>query len=541
MGFADSTNVTMNNESYDLEKQSSGAEPGLVKLKGIDSQGKYNRRHLNVPAKLISKLTVEEGEVYEVDPAENNPRWYQNLLDAGVEENGIKPVPIEQRTSTQYNELFTVFFTCLLTILAIPTGMLATLEFGLDLRDASLVILFFSLLCCIPPAFMGIAGMETGLRQIVQARYSFGLCLVTIPLLLNAATMTGFALSAAVVAGQVISSLNTDRVSVNVGILVICLASFGVSLLGFRALHFWERWTWIPALIALVITAGCGGKHLYLQSEVVSPSTTPSQVMSYGGLIAGYFITFGGTVSDYSVYHNPKGVSKFKVFMYMYLGFIIPSVPLLILGAAIGGAVPSIPTWSAAYAVTGIGGVMREMLSPAGGFGNFVLIVLALTVVGTNAISVYSVALNLQMLLPFFARIHRVVFVVVTIAVIIPFAMRAAAEWQESLMNFLAVIGYWAGCFDAVLILELAVFRKMDYETYENAIWNVGRKLPPGFAAMGASLMSMGLVIPGMGEPWYTGPIAETTGDIGFLMALAVTSIFYLPFRWLEIRWTGHL
>lgn len=52
--------------------------------------------------------------------------------------------------------------------------MLATLGMGLSLRDASLVILFFALLTCIPPAFMGIGGMKTGLRQLVQARYSFG-------------------------------------------------------------------------------------------------------------------------------------------------------------------------------------------------------------------------------------------------------------------------------------------------------------------------------------------------------------------------------
>ncbi len=54
--------------------------------------------------------------------------------------------------------------------------MLATLPdaYGMNLRDSSLVILFISLLTCIPPAFMGIGSMETGLRQLVQARYSFG-------------------------------------------------------------------------------------------------------------------------------------------------------------------------------------------------------------------------------------------------------------------------------------------------------------------------------------------------------------------------------
>ena len=52
--------------------------------------------------------------------------------------------------------------------------MLATLDFGMSLRDAALVILFFAMITCIPPAFMAIGGANTGLRQQVQARYSFG-------------------------------------------------------------------------------------------------------------------------------------------------------------------------------------------------------------------------------------------------------------------------------------------------------------------------------------------------------------------------------
>jgi len=137
-------------------------------------------------------------------------------------------------------------------------------------------------------------------------RAVFRLCslyLVTIPLLLNAATVTGFTLISAIVGGQAISALNPDNVSVSVGIVITCLISFAASLMGYKALHWWERWTWIPNLISLVIAVGCGGKYLHLQTEV--PPATPFQVLSYGGLIAGYFITFGGTASDYSIYHNP--------------------------------------------------------------------------------------------------------------------------------------------------------------------------------------------------------------------------------------------
>jgi purine-cytosine permease-like protein len=181
------------------------------------------------------------------------------------------------------------------------------------------------------------------------------------------------------------------------------------------------------------------------------------------------------------------------------------------------------------------------MLTPAGGFGKFIMVLLALSVIGNIAISMYSVALNLQMLLPFFARIPRFFFTIVVFAVMIPCSVRAAEQWEESLENFLALIGYYAGCFDAVLIEELLLFRKMDYSSFEHSIWNVGRNLPSGLAAIGASILSFGLVIPGMAEVWYTGPIAEHTGDIGFEFAFVLTALFYFPLRWLEIRIRGHL
>lgn len=133
------------------------------------------------------------------------------------------------------------------------------------------------------------------------------LYIVVIPLALNAATVTGFTLISAMVGGQAISALNPDHVSVKVGIVIICLVSFSAALLGYRALHWLEAWSWIPNLISLVIAVGCGGKYLHLQAETLP--VTASQVLSYGGIIAGYFLTFSGTTSDYSTYHNPN-VSK---------------------------------------------------------------------------------------------------------------------------------------------------------------------------------------------------------------------------------------
>ncbi|KAI0441541.1 NCS1 nucleoside transporter [Xylaria telfairii] len=520
-----------------FSRRSDRATPGAgdVEKDGSREQEQYqNNKHTTG---LASLLAVEDGVVYKPEAAEHT-RWYRKLLDAGVEENGIKPVPVEKRTNTQYNNLFTVFFTGLLCILPLPTGMLATAVFQLSLRDASLTILFFSALCTTAPAFMGCGGYKTGLRQMIQARYSWGLYVVTILLVLNAATVTGFSIVAAIVSGQTIAAISPGNVSVTVGIVIVILASFVLSLLGYRVLHIWERWQWLPNLIVITITVGVGGKHLVNQQEV--PAATASQVLSYGGLIAGYFITFGGTASDFSIYHDPKAPLR-KVFTYIYLGIFTPSVPLLILGAAMGGAVPVVPGWTEAYESYGTGGLMAAMLEPAGGFGKFVLVLLALSVIGNIGISMYPVALNLQMLVPPFTKVPRFIFTLAVTVLMIPLSIAAARAWEESLENFLAVIGYWAGFFDAVLIEEAVVFRRMDWNSYDHSIWNVGRKLPSGLAALAASLLSLGLVIPGINEVWFVGPIAKTTGDIGFELAFFGTALFYLPLRWLEIKWRGHL
>ncbi|KAF4773960.1 NCS1 nucleoside transporter [Colletotrichum scovillei] len=483
-------------------------------------------------------LTVQDGDPYRTE-TKRNPKWYQRLLDAGVEENGIQPVPLKERTNTNYSNLFTVFFTSLLCLLPIPTGALATAQLGLSLRDASLVIIFFALLTCVPPAFMGIAGSHTGLRQLVQARYSFGYYLVGIPLLLNAATVTGFSLSSSIVGGQTLAAVNPGHIDVKIGIVIACLVSFAASFIGYRALHMWERWQWLPNLVAIVIAVGCGGKHLWKQAETSPP--TAAQILNYGGLMAGYFITFGGTASDFTAYHNPNKTTKFRIFSYIYLGILTPSVPLLILGAAIGGALNNVPEWKSGWDTYGIGGVMAAMLAPAGGFGKFVLVILALSVIGNIATSMYSVALCMQQMLPVFTKVPRIVFVVVALGIMIPMAIRAAESWADSLENFLGLIGYWAGCFDAVIIEELVLFRRMNYSSYDPAAWNVARLLPSGLAAVGASLLSFGLIIPGMDQAWYTGPIARVTGDIGFESAFVLTAIFYAPLRWLETRKRGHV
>ncbi|KAB5533494.1 NCS1 nucleoside transporter [Coniochaeta sp. 2T2.1] len=462
-------------------------------------------------------------------------RLLNEVLARGkVEGHGIVPLPVEDRTATRYFNVFTMWFSMNTNILAVTFGMLGP-AYGLSLRDSSLVILFFTLMISVFPAYLGTLGPKTGMRQMIQARFSFGRYLVSIPVLLNLATLTGFSVIICVVGGQCISAVN-HNVSADVGIVIVALCAMVISFCGFKVLHIYEMVAWAPALILIVIATGCGGSQLHLQAPTEPP--TAAAVLSFGMIVASYMIPWACLSSDFTTYFNPAAPS-WRIFLYAYLGVITPTIPLMVLGAAIGGAIPSNPAWEEGYNSNLVGGVLAAMLQRAGGFGSFVVVVLALTLLGNLAGTMYSITLNFQTLVPWLTHVPRYVFSVVITAVVIPVSIRAAVDFFVNLENFVGLIGYWSAAFVGVVLAEHWVFKKGNCAEYEHVAWNDTGMLPTGVPAIAACVLAFGLIIPCMAQIWFTGPIAKTTGDIGFEVALVLTPLLYVPFRWLERRYLG--
>ncbi len=244
--------------------------------------------------------------------------------------------------------------------------------------------------------------------------------------------------------------------------------------------------------------------------------------------------------ADFSVYCTPT-VSTTRIFAYTYLGLFVPTVLLMTLGAAIGAATPSIPAWSTGYSTYGVGGVLESMLSPAGGFGKFVAVLLSFSLLGNLGASMYSITLNFQLLLPFFMKIPRFVFSVIYTAILIPVSVMAAKSFFTNLENFLYVIAYWSAAFVSVVLVEHFLFRRGNCTSYDASTvnWDSPKYLPTGISAIAAMALSFGLIVPCMGQAWFTGPIAETTGDIGFEIALVLAGLLYAPLRWAERRIRG--
>ena len=305
-----------------------------------------------------------------------------------------------------------------------------------------------------------------------------------------------------------------------------------MTITGYKIMHEILRYAWIPTLIAIIICVGAGGKHL--KQQVPTVPVDAATVITFASLIAGYNLPFGSTLGDYAVY-MPPNAPKFRLFLYAWMGISIPSVVLMTLGAAIGATVPVIDEWNAAYELNSIGGVMAAMLHPIGGFGKFVTLILALSVIANTGPSIYSVSLNFQILIPGLHRVPRIVHVITSTGILIGVAIGAAKQFETSLLAFLGVISYWSAGFVGIQLTEWLVFRRRNAETYDASIWNNRKLLPSGIPAIVALLVPFALVIPSMDQTWYIGPVAKRTGDLGFEFALVLTPFIYYPLRKIEI------
>ncbi|KAI0010740.1 permease for cytosine/purines, uracil, thiamine, allantoin-domain-containing protein [Xylariaceae sp. FL0662B] len=504
------------------------------------TQGSQHGEDRPVPDNKLGDVEKASGQNDVTETKRNILRTARELffkaISAGpVEERGVLPVSLEDRTATNYSSFFSIWICMNINLLPITFGMLGP-AYGLSLRDCALVILFFCLLTSAIPAYLGILGSKTGLRQMIQARYSFGRYLVSVPVVLNLATMTGFCVIICVIGGQCLSAVTGGSLTPAAGIVIMGMLALFISFCGYTVLHQYERYAWIPALIAIVITTGCGGSHL--KEQAPAESATPGGVLSFGMTIASYMIPYACLASDFTTYLNPKFPSA-KLFLYGYAGLVLPTVLLMVLGSAIGGAISSVPEWQEGYDATSVGGVLAAMLSRAGGFGKFVVVVLSLTLLGNISATMYSITLNFQILIPQLVVVPRYAFSIVITAILIPVSIKAAVEFFASLENFVALIGYWTAAFVSVLIVEHNVFKKRRYDAYDHQNWNAASRLPWGVAALAASALSFALVIPSMSQVWFEGPIAKKAGDIGFELAFVVTAVLYLPFRAIEKRLSG--
>lgn len=272
-----------------------------------------------------------------------------------------------------------LWFSMLFSPTLIPIGMLGPI-FGLSVNISIVLTIFATLIGSSVPAFTATLCPPTGLRQIAIARYSLGIWGAKLCGILNIIVNIGYATVASIVGGQLLTAVSDGTVSLVVGIVIIVLISFAISFLGFAIIHRYERYAWIFAFILLCVLYGQAFKYF-----TPTPDLNLATGLAYSGSGLSYFaVIFGVCCSwcpiagDYYV-HYPVDTSKRLVFGLTYLGLIIPTIFVTILGNYFGGIIFAHDDLAGIYYEGGVGALILATMSPPTAWGKFACIFFALS------------------------------------------------------------------------------------------------------------------------------------------------------------------
>lgn len=197
---------------------------------------------------------------------------------------------------------------------------------------------------------------------------------------LNIIVLLGYALIDCVVAGQILSAVSTNNMSIVVGIIVVALITWGVTTFGYQVFHYYERYAWFPQVIVLCILAGVAGPNFNISSVSHGEGRTLiGNRISFFGLNLAAAITYGGGAADYFVYY-PEHASRWKIFGATMTGLTLSFTFAFIVGIGLASGMLTNTDWENAYHVSQ-GALLVEGYRPLGAFGSFCGVIVGLGLV----------------------------------------------------------------------------------------------------------------------------------------------------------------
>lgn len=350
-----------------------------------------------------------------------------------------------------------------------------------------------------------------------------------------------------IVAAQLINAVNND-VPGYAGVLIVAFCTLFVTLFGYKIVHAYEFWSWIPALIIFIIILGTfAHSGDYRDIPWATGTSELGGVLSFGSVIFGFAIGWASYAADYTVY-QPSTQPRYKVFGWTFLGLIIPLLFTQFLGVAVMSATTingGDNIYMEGYLASGTGGLLGAVLfPPLGTFGKFCLVILALTTIANNCPNIYSVSLTVQVFARWVQAVPRFLWVIVATGCYIAIAIPGYSHFETVLDNFMNFIGYWLAIYSSIGLTDHFVFKR-GFSGYRPELYDVPEKLPPGIAAVFAFCCGVAGMVCGMSQTWFVGPIALHAGeapyggDVGWQLGAAFACVGYLITRPLELKVFG--
>ena len=255
--------------------------------------------------------------------------------DLSIEGRGMAPIPESARYGS-VGRIFTVWFTPNLVPAAFFIGTLVTLDFlKLGFVTGLLAIIVGNLLGSFFVALLSTMGPKLGLAQMPAARLPFGKSIV-VPGLLNWLSTIGWDGINSLFGAYALTILIPGLPFV-VGLLVIVLCQGVLGIVGYEAIHTFEKWAaLVLGVMFVVLTIAILGKADTSLTDGFSGADQVGAFIAMVAIVASFVLAWALYASDYSRY-LPSNTSTRQVFWYTLAGMTIASAWLEILGLLVAG------------------------------------------------------------------------------------------------------------------------------------------------------------------------------------------------------------
>jgi NCS1 nucleoside transporter family len=356
----------------------------------------------------------------------------------GVESHGPDRVLPEARTNPpSLWVMFALWGSCTMNLSCFATGFLGW-EFGLNLKQSILCVIFGTVLGSSVTGWCATLGPASGLRQISISRYSLGWWPTKVIAVVNAIEQLGWAAAGCITGGLALNAVSDGNVSLIVGEVIIGVVGVVLSFIGLRCVLKYEQFAWMIFLVIFLVMFGeVGPKTNASDTSSLSGATLGGTVLSLIAIVYGSSASWCTVVSDYYV-QFPANTSKHKIFWYTTLGIMIPTCIGMLLGCVAGAAIDLNKGWSDQYEM-GLGYYIQTFMYPLG-FAKFVLVLLVLSGIGMNCVSVYSSALSMQQVSRELQAMPRIIWTVLIFIVIMALSIAGRDQLLPYLENFLSLL-----------------------------------------------------------------------------------------------------
>jgi purine-cytosine permease-like protein len=243
-----------------------------------------------------------------------------------------------------------------------------------------------------------------------------------------------------IVGAQLLHAVNPDMPGW-AGIIAMAAGTFIVTLFGYKAVHYYEMFSWFPCFIVFLLVLGeFAHSGSFSNVKMKTGGSEAASVLSFAASIFGFATGWAGLASDYACY-QPVGTNRWKIIFWVFVGLMFPLCFLEMLGLAVGTATANNESYLTAYNENHIGGLLAAVLFPPwGGFGQFLLIVLALSTIGNNCPNMYSLAFSMQILTKHAQKVPRFIWTLIGTLIYVAIAIPGYSQFVAVLENFLLII-----------------------------------------------------------------------------------------------------